>query len=476
MSQSIRIGSLIRHLGAWRSTARSRAAYVELADAIRLLILDGRLALGVRLPGERDLAQGLGLSRTTITAAYAQLRDAGYVQSRQGSGVRTALPASDAGSVKMDDSDTDTQILIDLSSAATPASPNIHRAYSSALQQLPAHLPAPGYDRVGLERLRSAIANRYSARGLDTAPDQIIVTGGALHGLTLLLRGFTGPGDQVVIDHPTYPHAIDAIQRAYCRVIPVSLPASGWDVEGLAAAFRQSAPRLAYLVPDFHNPTGRCMDATTRRDVAASAAETRTMLVFDEALTDLGIECAAPVPDPVTEAQVVRLGSMGKSFWGGLRIGWIRAERSIISSLATARTSIDLGTPILEQLAAAALLDETQDWSERRAIVRQQRDALVGFMTAQLPEWKLEMPAGGLSVWAELPEAISTGIAATARRYGLSVAAGPRFGVNGAFERFMRLPYTQPGEVLEQAVNRLARTFEAIRSSAKISSGDPAVI
>jgi DNA-binding transcriptional MocR family regulator len=97
-------------------------------------------------------------------------------------------------------------------------------------------------------------------------------------------------------------------------------------------------------------------------------------------------------------------------------------------------------------------------------------------MTAQLPEWKLEMPAGGLSVWAELPEAISTGIAATARRYGLSVAAGPRFGVNGAFERFMRLPYTQPGEVLEQAVNRLARTFEAIRSSAKISSGDPAVI
>jgi DNA-binding transcriptional MocR family regulator len=90
-----------------------------------------------------------------------------------------------------------------------------------------------------------------------------------------------------VVDHPTYPLAIAAIQGAQCRPVGVSLPETGWDTDGFAATLAQTAPRLAYLMPDFHNPTGRCMDIATRQAITDIAAQTRTTLVVDETMVDL---------------------------------------------------------------------------------------------------------------------------------------------------------------------------------------------
>ena len=129
---------------------------------------------------------------------------------------------------------------------------------------------------------------------------------------------FTGPGDRVVVDHPTYPLAIAAIQGASCRPVGVSLPQTGWDIDGFAATLAQTAPRLAYLMPDFHNPTGRCMDATSREAIAAIAAHARTTLVVDETMVDLWFD--APPPPPLASfcpnGNVITLGSAGKMFLG----------------------------------------------------------------------------------------------------------------------------------------------------------------
>ncbi|MCG6523166.1 PLP-dependent aminotransferase family protein, partial [Vibrio parahaemolyticus] len=217
---------------------------------------------------------------------------------------------------------------------------------------LPPYLAQTGYDQQGLPVLREAIARRYSERGLPTRPDEVMVVNGALSAFALILRLFTGPGDRVVIDAPTYPMAISAIQGASCRPVGVALPQQGWDCDGLAATIAQTAPRLAWLMPDFHNPTGRCMDAHTRQRVADIAARTRTTLVIDETMADLWYN--APPPPPLAsfnpDAAVLTIGSAGKSFWGGLRIGWIRASARTIASLIQARDSLDLGTPLLEQL------------------------------------------------------------------------------------------------------------------------------
>ena len=289
---------LARLLGAWRS---SRPAYVALAAAIRLLVLDGRLPLRTRLPGERDLAAAAGVSRTTAAAAYAALRDEGFLTSRRGAGSWTTLPADRAGDpgAALREPAGDGDGVIDLSAAATAAPEGaLHRALAAATAQLPRHLPGPGYEAAGLPELRAAVAAHLTRRGAPTAPEQVLVTAGAMHALTLVLRLLTGPGDRVVVDHPTYPNAIDAVRAVGARPVPVALLDHGWDVDMLAATMRQAAPRLAYLIADHHNPTGLTLGARDREAVVALARDTRTVLVVDETMAELHLEPDAPAPPP----------------------------------------------------------------------------------------------------------------------------------------------------------------------------------
>ena len=256
---------LARLLGEWRS---SGPAYAALARALRLLVLDGRLPLRTRLPGERELAEALGVSRTTASAAYAALRDEGFLASRRGSGSWTQLPA-DAGVAPAPGPAGDG--VIDLSCAATAAPEGVlHAALATATAELPRHLPGPGYDAAGLPVLRAAIAEHLTARGAPTAPEQVLVTAGALHALTLLLRVLSGPGDRVLVEHPSYPAALDAIRAIGARPVPVPMLPDGWDLEMLAASLRQAAP--AARVRDRRQPEPDRVHDAGRRARAARLA------------------------------------------------------------------------------------------------------------------------------------------------------------------------------------------------------------
>ena len=452
--------SLARLMGGWQAEGGKLPAYRQLQQALRLLILDGRLPIGIRLPGERHLATELGVSRTTVATAYAELRELGFTNSRHGSGSITRLPSEPVKPTNLPESSG-----IEFSIAALPAPKEVHSAYVQALAELPRYLPTTGYEPAGLAVLRAAIANRYSRRGAKTSPNQILVTQGAQHGLVLTLSLLTRPGDRIVVDHPTYSKALEAIGNASCQAVPVPLPATGWDVEQLGAALNQTGAKLAYLLPDFHNPTGRCMDEFTRARVARLAAQQGRHLIIDETMVDLWL--ATPPPCPLAAfdriEKVITLGSMGKSFWGGIRIGWVRADRETIAALAAARAANDLGSPILEQLAAATLLGNPEEaLEERRTAIRRQRDCLLTLLREQLPDWKFETPPGGLSAWVELPLPVSTALAAAAFDVGVRIAPGGRFGVDGAFDRFVRLPYALPEPVLSDVVDRLAVAWDKV--------------
>lgn len=462
----IRPVSLIRHLGAWR-TPGAGPAWRQLAGALRLLILDGRLPLDARLPGERELAQALGLSRTTVSAAYGRLRDEEFLTGGQGAAARTGLPSAPGPRpVRPARDHGPADDVIDLTSAVLPADANVHAAYVRALERLPARLPGHGYESAGLEELRESVAAHYGRRGLPTSPGQILITHGAHNALVHLLRLMVRPGDPVVIDHPTYPQALDAILASGARPLPVALPDEddGWDIEGLVSACRSSGAALAYLVVDHHNPTGRLMPAAERSRLLAALKGTQTLLVLDETLVELTLSGDPAVSAATVDApRIVRLGSMSKSVWGGLRIGWIRADRAVIQRLSQSRASLDLGVPVLEQLAAAELLnDGGAALAKRRPLLRARRDHLIQRLGEVLPDWTCPRPVGGLSVWAQLPAPISSALTVAAAAEGLRLAAGPRFGVDGAFERRLRLPYTLPEDRLDLAVERLARAARTL--------------
>jgi DNA-binding transcriptional MocR family regulator len=453
-------------LGGWR---RPGPAYAALADAVRRAVLAGDLPLSTRVPGERELAAALGVSRTTTSGAYGVLRDEGYLVSRQGSGTVTALPpvrTSPRSPGARTASPAAPDGVVDLTMAACAAPRTLHPAALRAVEQLPRHA-GHGYAPLGLDVLREAIADRYTARGTPTSPDQVLVTTGAQHAIALLMGTHAGPGDRVVVEQPTYPHAIEAVRAAGARPVPVPTGPAGTDLDLLESTVRQVAPRLVYLIPDHHNPTGATLDGAGRARVRELAARTGTVVAGDEVLTDLSLD--GPAPEPWSgdgrAARVVAIGSMSKSHWGGLRVGWLRGSADLVTRLALARRATDLGTAVLDQLVATELLRlGPEPVEERRAQLRAGRDLLAGLLAERLPTWRFTVPRGGQSLWVDLGAPVSSALSALALAHGVRVAPGPAFGVDGGLEDRLRVPYTAPAADLRRAVDGLALAWAALGS------------
>ncbi|MFE3827935.1 PLP-dependent aminotransferase family protein [Streptomyces sp. NPDC059092] len=455
-------------LGQWH-VGGPRGGGHALADALAGRIRDGRLPPGTRLPSERELAAALGVSRTMIGAALGRLRDAGLVASRQGSGSWTAVPP---GGRPPDAGLPDGGEPINLTRASPGAADGLLPAFEAARRALREALRDETYDDLGIAPLRERIAARYTVRGVPTAPSQIMITNGAHHGFALALRLLAGPGDRVLVEEPGYPHAFDAVTAARGHLVPVPVDpfaASGWDIDGIAATLRQTSPRLAYLMVDFHNPTGRRMGAGDRERLGAVLAATRTHAVVDESAVDLSLGGGDPggdgdgpgsAPPPLAAFAprwTITVGSPAKTHWGGLRIGWVRASEELIGRLGEIRASLDLGSPLFEQLWLSGLLGDPGPALEpRRRELRARRDALVAAVRAECPDWSFRTPDGGVNLWCRLPEPIGPRLAAAARQYGVLLTPGDRFGVRDGLERWLRLPFTQPPDRLREAVRRIA--------------------
>ncbi len=433
-------------------------AYRGLAEGLRVLITDGRVPVGVRLPSERELTEALEVSRTTVTRAYAQLRDHGFLVSRQGSGSVASLPTGRGhrgdhllppGALPQDK--------VDLTCAAPVPGPGVLAAYERAVGELPAYLTGTGYYPSGLVDLREAVAESYAARGLPTSADQIMIVPGALAGVAIAARALLNPGDRAVTESPTYPNAIATLGHCGARLVGVDVPRDESDTEPLTTTLRQVKPRVAYLIPDFHNPTGSLMRDQGREQVAHVLARTGTTAIIDESMAALpldGQQMPAPFASYSTEA--VSVGSLSKPYWGGLRVGWVRVPPGRVDAFFRARLTLDLGTPLLEQLVAADLLRDGADLlAHRREQLRSSRDAALVAVGEHLPDWRPTRPTGGLNLWCELPAALSTALVPRAERHDVLLASGPSFAPEGGLDRFVRLPYTQPAHVLTEAIGRL---------------------
>lgn len=465
--------SLKRLFGAWRM-AGSGPAYGRLADMLRMLILDGRLALNVRLPGERSLADTLDVSRITVAAAYDRARSQGFLISRRGSGSVTTLPCEQGAG--RGENKYDNNAMLDFAAAVIAATPPVFRAYAQALEALPLHLSDSGYETIGLDLLRRTIAQRYEAFGLPTTPDQIVISAGAQNGLALVLRAFTLPGQSIALEQPAYPHAIDAIAKAHCAPVPFAMADDGWDVDGLSNALRTGHVQMAYLIPDHQNPTGRVMSAADRRRLLAAAQSGDGLLVFDETIAELWFDRAPPAYDSrLDDPHLIRIGSLSKCFWGGLRIGWIRAAERLAAAIAQNRASLDLGVAPLEQVAGAILLADHADViADQRRLLAARQAHLRAALQQHLPEWRAPAALGGLSLWIGLPAAKSTALVLAARDHGLKLAAGPRFTVQGGCEDRLRLPFSRPESELDAAVSSLVASWQSVQGSRRPKARTPA--
>ncbi|GAB3998440.1 MocR-like transcription factor YczR [Nocardioides marmoraquaticus] len=446
-------------------------AYAGLAARVAELVTEGRVPVGVRLPSERELTAALGVSRTTVARAYAALRDDGFVVSRQGSGSVTVLPPGRGhrGDHLLSPVDAGDGV-IDLTCAAAAPAPGVLAAYGRAAEALPAHMAGTGYFPSGLPALREAVARDYASRGLATSPEQVVVVPGALAGVAVAARALLGSGDRVVVENPTYPNAIATLVRSGGRLLGADP-----DVESLVTTLRQVLPRAAYLIPDFHNPTGRLLEDDERERLAATLRRTRTTAVVDESMAPLVLDGRTmPAPMAAHAPGAVSVGSTSKPWWGGLRVGWVRVPEHLLDAVVASRLSLDLGAPVLEQLVAADLVGQGEaGLAERRTALRASRDAARAALLELLPDWEVADPAGGLSLWCRLPAPRSTTLVARALHHGVALAPGPAFAPEGGLERHLRIPFALPPDVVVEAVSRVAAAWRDVRDGVPAGPGAP---
>ncbi|MCZ0985139.1 aminotransferase class I/II-fold pyridoxal phosphate-dependent enzyme [Streptomyces diastatochromogenes] len=262
-----------------------------------------------------------------------------------------------------------------------------HEAFRAALARAAergaALLVDSGVTGAGLPRLRELLAERYTRAGLATRSEQILVTAGAQAALTLLLDHLhTDRRSPVVVENPSYPGAL-AVLRARA---PASWPSRhGTRRLGHRPPHGRGTPpqpRLAYLMPDFHNPTGAHMDGPTRRTIASLADRHGLTVLADETMRDLDLRRPPGTEPHLAGARVIQIGSASKTLWSGLRVGWIRASADLVRQLRLNPLQAQLSPPPLEQLIAAELLGAPLPdlLADRRDRLRAQRDHLVALL------------------------------------------------------------------------------------------------
>ncbi|MBX9388686.1 PLP-dependent aminotransferase family protein [Streptomonospora halotolerans] len=420
--------ALADRLGRW--SAGRGPLYLLLAARLRRLIDEGELAPGTALPPDRALAAALTVARGTVVAAYEELRREGRIRRRQGSGTRVAGPVrpgpreSTGAPVFLHLLEPRDDVVLLACAAPDAPPPALPAAYERALARLREVTGDIGYHPLGHVRLRRAVAEHYARRGVPTEPDQVLVTNGGQQALALLARAFVGPGGTALVEAPTYPGALEAFreQAAAVRTLPVGL-----DGFGRAVRDRGRRPDLAYVAATHHNPTGAVLPPL--------AAYGRT---------------------------VISVGSLSKSVWGGLRVGWIRAPRPVVDRLGRLRAVHDLGGNVAAQLAAAELLPRVESLCADGAADRRARhDHLRTELARRLPDWQAPPVPGGQTLWVRLPHGDGDSFAQTALRHGVAVLPGSGLDASGGSREFVRIHFLADHATLTTAAERLARAWRA---------------
>jgi DNA-binding transcriptional MocR family regulator len=471
-----------------------RALYLQLGDALAAAVAVGDLHPGERLPSERDLADQLGLSRTTVVNAYRELASRGLVRGHVGRGTficadptPTDAPFAWRGKVALGAQRTLDQTLRTLVVSPPNADTISFAAGLTALDQFPLDTYRALSDAIlarnanalglgpseGQPALRRALAARLGVR-----LEQVLILAGAQQGIDIVARCLLDPGDTVVMDRPGYLGAIQIFRATGASVV-------GWrseegaldELEDLILRYR---PKLIYTNATFQNPTGAVLPLATRRDLLELAARYHLPILEDEPYRDLYY--STPPPPALRELDehglVIGLGTFSKTFAPGLRLGWLAAPEPIVDQLALIKGRSDVFCAGLPQLVMAEfLISRRYDEHLQRLrgeLSRRHRAMLTALDEFTPPGMITTRPVnGGLYLWARLGHGVAThDLLPVAQRLGVRFVDGERFYADGAGRHDMRLCFTGvPPARIPEGVRRLAAAIAEVQAQPPTEAG-----
>ncbi len=480
--------------------------YKQIKEYLQQGILSGSLAADTRLPASRQLAQNLGVNRITVENAYAELEADGLVFSKLGSGTYVlapdpllSLPRNDPDapwplwqrSVLAQDKVTRSKAsdikrnmvrhphMISFASGIGDANlfpaEDIRKALQSVMRR--DGIAALDYgERSGYGPLRESIAHILASQGVQTLPENILITAGSQQALSLVSQLLLNPGDVILVESPTYSGALDLFHALGFNIVGIPVDAQGMQVEGLEKLLQQHHPKLIYTIPNFHNPTGTCLTTARRRQLLVLAERYNIPIIEDDFVGDLRYEGhtqpALKALDP--GGCVIYISTFSKMLMPGLRVGFIAADGPVYDSLVNFKRIHDVATSALVQRALEAYVTVGRYQTHLRRscqTFRKRRDVMVTAIKRYLPAGvRFDTPQGGLFIWLQLHHDLSSEkLLPLAWEEGVDFAPGKPFfpdGIQGS--NWLRLNFVaQEPEQIEEGIKRLGKAIKRLMTLRK---------
>src|SRR6184192_237846 len=474
--------------------------YQQISDKIREAILSGQLAEGIRLPTERALASALQVNRTTVMNAYNQLAGDGLVEGHVGRGTLVKRSQFNYLDDNYDENGPswlfglpttereilgpDARMLSELASvgddiislaAGTPAiellpAEMLNAIFAEGLVR--ARQSALGYCPVeGLLSLRRDIAMRMRNRGVAVDAQHILILSGSTQGIGLVSRFLLNPGDEVVVEVPTYLGAIQTFRALGARVLGVPMDSDGMRVDLLESILARHRPRLIYTLPTFQNPTGGVMSPDRRRRLLLLARRYQTPILEDDPYGAVYFD-EGKRPQPLksldTHQQVLYLSTFSKILAPGLRVAWLAAPEPIIERLSLHKQIFDLNTTALGQWAVSEILQHNL-MDDHLAILRQRyqhkRDVMLQAIQTHWPEGvRVNTPGGGFHLWCRLPgDMRARTLLREATKEHVAFVIGEPFHVDGGGQQQFRLSFAYPEEErIDEGIRRVGHAMQRL--------------
>lgn len=466
--------------------------YNQISTQLQDMIVRGVLKVGDRLPANRDLAKTLGVNRSTVTAAYDDLIADGVITSRVGSGTYVSMvPAGTGyrsetgrrrpsplfwsalladrlheekmfGFLNLQTTKKAVQLSYSLPCSTLAPLEEFRRSVNRVLRNEASTILEMGCGE-GYEPLIKQVVAYMARIGVAVEPDEILITTGCQQSVDLIRRLLTNPGDEVVLENPTYPGVLSVYTGGRYKTIGVPVGPKGMDLDVLEDVLEQRRPRLIYVVPSFHNPTGVTMDISSRRRLLELSARFRVPIIEDDIFSELRYE-GASIPSLKAMDEfgfVIYINSFSKIGFPGIRLGWVVAPKIVIDSLRALKERSDKHVSLLSQAAIADFIAHGQvikHINRSKRSYADRRDVMIQALERYFPDgssWT--KPDGGMSIWVTLPESVNTGtLLPKALENGVAYIPGEYFYVCSAKYNTMRLSFTTVDSPrIEQAIKKL---------------------
>ena len=404
--------------------------YLAIVQAIAEDVARGELKAGEQMPTHRELANLLDVTTGTITRAYSEAARRGLLVGETGRG--TFVNAALFSHAFAERSLTDDEELIDLSVNIPPLTvgDSIGQALTKTLAGLasrPGLAALMGYHSpAGLKRHRIAGAQWVARSGLEAKAEQILISSGAIHAMTVVFSTLTKPGDSVFTEKLTYPGMKNLAHLLHLRLKGLAMDDQGIIPEAFDQACRNESAKVLYTIPTLQNPLGTVMPETRRREIADIATKHDVAIVEDDVHSFMLPNPPPPVSSFAPENSYYIL-STSKSIAGGMRIGYLFAPERMIQPLATSLSATTwMAAPLMAEIASEWIKDGTAD-----RLIKEKRDeasARQSIAGQPLKGFQYEAHEFSFHLWLHLPEPWrSNEFTAQLRRCGVAVTPSEAF-------------------------------------------------